>query len=369
MSGPAGALPAPRVLVLSNMYPSERDVRFGSFVRDSVESMRRLGTEIRVVAVTDSRRGPARAAVKYSGLLARTAVATARGGYDVVHAHFLFPTGVAGWLAATARGTPLIVFAHGSDVALASSRGILAALARWVVRSADVVVAPSRYLADEIKALGAGERGVEVAPMGVDGCLFAPGDRIAARAAAGVGTGERMVLFAGALDVNKGAGCEDLLDAVDTPELADVRVVIVGAGPRRERLETRAGDGSLRGRVEFRGPVDRQALATLMRAADVVVVPSRRESLGLVALEARAVGTPVVAAAVGGLPEHVVPGISGELYPSGDVDALRAALSRVLSDRSAYRPPPLDGHYTLEGSARNVLRLSEAAVSRGRRRA
>lgn len=369
MSRSVGAVPPLRVLVLSNMYPSERDVRFGGFVRDSVESMRRLGAQVSTVTVTDSRRGPARAALKYSGLLARTAAATARGGYDVVHAHFLFPTGMAGRLAAVVRGTPLVVFAHGSDVAFASSRGSVGVLTRWVLRSADVVVAPSRHLAAEIEIHRGGRgRGVEVAPMGVDGRLFAPGDRAAARKQAGFGVGERVVLFAGALDANKGAGCEDLFDAVDVPELSDVRVVVTGSGPRRERLEARASTGSLRGRVEFRGPVDRHALVALMRVADAVAVPSRRESLGLVALEARAVGTPVVAAEVGGLPEHVIPGVSGELYPSGDVDALRTALSRVLSDSSAYRPPPLDERYTLEGSARGVLRLSEEAVSRGGRR-
>ncbi|HSV92857.1 MAG TPA: glycosyltransferase [Desulfobacterales bacterium] len=345
-------------------------MRFGGFVRDSVESMRRLGTEVRVVTVTDSRRGVARAALKYSGLLARTAVASARGGYDVVHAHFLFPTGVAGRLAAAVRGAPLIVFAHGSDVAFASTRGLVGILTRWVLRSAEAVVAPSRHLAAELEGYRDGRgRGVDVVPMGVDIRLFSPGDRAEARAAAGLVAGEPVVLFAGALDANKGAGCEDLLNAVDVPGLSGVRVVVVGTGPRRERLQARAAAGSLVGRVEFRGPVDRREVAVLMRAADAVTVPSRRESLGLVALEARAAGTPVVAAAVGGLPEHVVPGLSGELYPSGDVDALRAALSRVLSDPSAYRPPPLDERYTLEGSGRDVLRLSDAVLERGRRRA
>lgn len=358
----------PRVLVVSNMYPSATDRRFGSFVADSVTAMRVLGADVRTVVVADSRKGVFRAAPKYVGLLLRAIAAAIRGGYDVVHAHYLFPTGPIAVIAASARRTPLVLLAHGSDILLARRGWPVGPLTRWATRRADVVVVPSEHLAGEIRQV-VGDTGapVEVCPMGVDVTLFHPGDRREARASVGMREEGRVVLFAGALDANKGAGCEELLAALDDDALADVELIVVGEGPWRARLEGTARTGCLAGRVGFKGSVPRDVLATLMRAVDVVAVPSRREGLGLVALEAASSGTPVVAAAVGGLVEHVEPGVSGELYKPGDPERLRAALHTVLSEPGRYRPTLDADRYTLEGSARRLLELSAVAVDgRGR---
>jgi glycosyltransferase involved in cell wall biosynthesis len=355
----------PSVLVVSNMYPSATDRRFGSFVADSVAAMRALGADVRTLAISDSRRGAIRATLKYAGLLMRALAAAVRGGYDVVHAHYLFPTGPIAMIAAYSRGVPLILFAHGSDLLLARRGWPVGPFTRWAARKAYVLVAPSESLARELRlAIGSEELSVEICPMGVDPGLFRPGDRAEARASAGLPVTGRVVLFAGTLDANKGAGCEELLAALDDDALADVQLIVVGEGPWRARLESAARIGSLADRVVFRGSEPRDALAALMRAADVVAVPSRREGLGLVALEAAASGTPVVAAAVGGLVEHVQPGVSGELYEPGDPVRLRAALRTVLAAPERYRPALAADRYTLEGSARAVLELSAAAIER-----
>ncbi|MDY0086970.1 MAG: glycosyltransferase [Coriobacteriia bacterium] len=354
-----------RVLVVSNMYPSDRRMHFGSFVRDSVKAMRAVGADVRVVAITDPRSGRARLLAKYAGLYVRAVMAAARGGYDVVHAHYLVPTGPAGRLCAVLRRVPLVLFAHGGDVLLAARGDAVGRSARRVMRSADVLVAPSAYLAEEMAQVAGGPlHQTEIVPMGVDPAVFCPGDREEARAHLGLRPTGPLLLFAGTLDANKGAGCEELLEALDAPSLATAALVVVGQGPWRPRLEERARAGSLSGRVDFRAQVERDELASLMRAADAVVVPSRRESLGLIALEARAVGTPVVAADVGGLPEHVESGVSGELYTPGSPARLRDALERVLSAPEGYALPALDVRYTLEGSARTVLEISRAAIDR-----
>jgi D-inositol-3-phosphate glycosyltransferase len=368
VSLPPALTGTPRVLVVSNMYPSATDRRFGSFVADSVTTMRALGADVRTVALSDPRKGAVRATLKYAGLLLRAIAAAMRGGYDVVHAHYLFPTGPIAVIAASSRGVPLILFAHGSDLLLARRGWPVGPLTRRATRMADAVVTPSEHLADEVRQV-IGDTGVrvEVCPMGVDGTLFHPGDRLEARASVGLPEEGRFVLFAGALDANKGAGCEELLAALDDDALADVELIVVGEGPWRARLESAARTGSLAGRVGFRGSVPRDALAKLMRAVDVVAVPSRREGLGLVALEAAASGTPVVAAAVGGLVEHVEPGVSGELYEPGDPERLRQALHTILSAPGRYRPTLDADRYTLEGSARRLLELSAIAIDRGGR--
>jgi glycogen(starch) synthase len=143
------------------------------------------------------------------------------------------------------------------------------------------------------------------------------------------------VLFAGALDDNKGAGMADVLHVIADPTVAEaaggpVELQVVGEGPRLGALMALAEELGVAERVRWRGWASREQLRSLMRAADVVVAPSRRESLGLVALEAAAVGTPVVATRAGGLPEHVVPGVTGELYDSGDVAGLLSALTTVF---------------------------------------
>lgn len=357
----------PRVLVVSNMYPSKSGRRFGCFVADSVAAMRASGADVQTAVSSDPRKGALRGALKYTRLFLRTMAATAQGKYDIVHAHFLFPTGLIAALAASVRRVPLMTFAHGSDVLLATADWPVGPLTRWAMRRADILVAPSEHLAGEIRvALNDPEAPVEVRPMGVDVALFHPGDRFAARAEIDLPKAERIVLFAGTLDANKGAGCEELLVALDTPALVDVRLIVVGEGPWRGHLEEVGRTGTLEGRVEFRGFVKREALGALMRAVDVVAVPSRREALGLVALEARSSGTPVVAAAVGGLVEHVEPGVSGELYEPGDLEGLRAALLTVLGKPGRYRPALDSERYTFEGSARSLLELSATAVKRGK---
>lgn len=112
----------------------------------------------------------------------------------------------------------------------------------------------------------------------------------------------------------------------------EARLVIAGDGPQRAALETSAQHLGIAARVDFRGWVHPDATAALIDAATIVVMPSRREPLGLVALEAALRGRPVVAARVGGLPEVVDDGVTGLLVPAGDVSALTAALARLLRE-------------------------------------
>jgi D-inositol-3-phosphate glycosyltransferase len=172
---------------------------------------------------------------------------------------------------------------------------------------------------------------IDVVHPGVDLDVFRPGDRRAARAALGLPLDERVVAFVGRIQPLKAP--DIVLRAA--AKLPRVRIVVAG-GPSGSGLASPDGlvrladELGITDRVTFLPPQSRTALATLFQAADLVAVPSYSESFGLVALEAQACGTPVAAAAVGGLPVAVRDGITGTLVSGHDVDQWADALDYLL---------------------------------------
>ena len=210
--------------------------------------------------------------------------------------------------------------------------------------SADRLVAGSVSEAkDLIRLYGASRDKICVAQPGVDVRLLQPRDADALRRRLRL-EGKRVVLFAGRLEPLKGA--QTVLDAVAAltldPAFEDLAVLVAGdnssegdasaGGGERQRLEHHARGTGLSERVRFLGAISHEQLAGYYALADVCVVPSRTESFGLVALEAQALGTPVVAAAVGGLTEIVDDGVSGYLIDGHDPQRYAEAIARVLND-------------------------------------
>ena len=272
------------------------------------------------------------------------------GHYDVVHSHYWL-SGQVGWLARDRWRVPLVHTAHTlakvKNAALADGDQPEPRLRvigeEQGVAEADRLVANT---ADEARQLvdhyGADPRRTLVVPPGVDLDRFTPGDRLAARRALGVPADAVLLTFVGRIQPLKAPDL--LLTAAarmlaDDPELRDrLRVHVVGApsgsgldAPRRlEQLAAHLGIADL---VRFLPPQAPDRLALHYRAADVAVVPSHSESFGLVALEAQACGTPVVASAVGGLTTAVRDGVSGVLVGGRDPDAYAAAVRAVLARR------------------------------------
>jgi len=223
------------------------------------------------------------------------------------------------------------------DALRAQAEGELAA-------QADRLVAASAAEAkDLIRLYRASRDRICVAQPGVDPRLFAEHDGAALRRSLGLERA-RVALFAGRLEPLKGA--QILIDAAaqlrTRTDFADLAVVIAGddsgdgagtdrAGERSrlERHATRIGLGDV---VHFVGAVPHERLAEYYAMADVCVVPSLTESFGLVALEAQALGTPVVAASVGGLREIVEDGVTGFLVEGHDPEDYARAMADVLDD-------------------------------------
>ncbi len=265
-------------------------------------------------------RSPLHALLLPGLVAALTAAVTAeirRTKPDVVHGHWLFPGGLIAALLPRRASRRVVITLHGPDVELAS--GTFGPLARWVVKRADAVLAVSEPLArraEQLLRLPAGAIGVArlPLPLGVTPTPLPPIER-------------RRLLAAGRASVEK--GFDVLIDALARPVAADWDATLVTDGPERSNLVALAHSKGLDDRVTFRPLCPRAELFDLVRAHHAVAVPSRAEGLGMMALEALALGRPVVASAVGGLVEVVRDGADGLLVPPGDADALARALARL----------------------------------------
>ena len=235
---------------------------------------------------------------------------------DVVHADRILPGGLVMALLPRRRRPRTVLTLHGNDVELAGGRA--RPLARWIIRRADEVLAVSEPLArraEELIGLPEGSVGVGRIPLPV------------ALAASPIPAGPRRVLAAGRASFEK--GFDVLVAALARPEAAGVQATLVVGGPERAALDAQVAEFGLGDRVKLRDLVPRRELFGLVAEHQVVVVPSRAEGLGMVALEALALGRPVVASAVGGLPVVVADGVDGLLVAPDDPDALACALVAV----------------------------------------
>jgi D-inositol-3-phosphate glycosyltransferase len=205
-----------------------------------------------------------------------------------------------------------------------------------VINCADLMLASTHDERAQLASLyDAQPERIEVVPPGVDHTVFSPGDRSAARRRIGVDA-PRMMLFVGRIQRLKGVDLAiRALAALDDPKLA---LVIVGGPSGRDgnheqvRVRALADELGVTERIHWVKPRRHARLADYYRAADVCIVPSRSESFGLVALEAAACGTPVVAAAVGGLRSIVDHEETGFLVEGRDPVDFAAPIERLLSD-------------------------------------
>ena len=283
-----------------------------------------------------------------SGVL-RAEAAVDRGYYDVIHSHYWL-SGQVGWLAKERWGVPLVHSMHTMAKVknLSLAEGDVPEPNAREIGETQVVEASDRLVAntdDEAQQLidlyDADPERVAVVAPGVDLERFRPGDRAAARIKLGLPLNGDVVLFVGRIQPLKAP--DVLLRAVArllqrTPERRSNLTVAIVGGPSGsdsffpDHLQGLAGSLRISDQVRFAPPVHQDELAQWYRAADVVVVPSYNESFGLVAIEAQACGTPVVAAAVGGLRTAVSHGESGLLVAGHDPNDYADALATILDN-------------------------------------
>ncbi|MEV0033155.1 D-inositol-3-phosphate glycosyltransferase [Nocardia sp. NPDC050793] len=305
------------------------------------------------------------------------------GHYDLVHSHYWL-SGQVGWLARDRWRVPLVFTAH----TLAAVKN--AALAegdcpepatreigeKQVIAEADRMVANTAEEARQLVELyGADADRIDVVPPGADLARYRPGDKAAARAELGLAADEQIVAFVGRIQPLK---APDVLvraaaELLRTHPARNLRVLIVG-GPsgtgleRPDALIELAAELGITDRVTFLPPQPPDRLVQVYRAADLVAVPSYNESFGLVAIEAQATGTPVLAADVGGLGTAVRNGETGLLVAGHRIPDWAAALGTLLDEPRrlhAMRDRAVEhaANFSWEHTADGLLASYAAALS------
>jgi len=265
--------------------------------------------------------------------------------FDVVHSHYWL-SGWSGVILKEKLGMPLANSFHTlgriKDLNRRSGEpasGLVRTLTEEeVIARSDCVVASTRYeLDDLLEHYSADPTRLCTSPPGIQHQVFTPGDRQEARSRTGL-NGHPIILFVGRIQPLKAADVA-IAAVAELPAMETApHLVLIGgpSGPEGDAeltyLRDLTGSRGLSERVHFLAPQPHEKLARFYRAADVLIMPSRSESFGLVAAEAQACGLPVVSSDVGGLPFVVADGKSGVLVSGHDPGDYAAALGRILND-------------------------------------
>jgi glycosyltransferase involved in cell wall biosynthesis len=370
-----------KILIVTNLFPTPWDPRRGTFNR---QQFQRLGErhEVDVLTAVDfrERMGGERGEVHVSGvkrdhftfyhppgigrflnafcffacMLWQRGRELRRARYDVMLASWAYPDAAGAAWVARLLGIPYVVKVHGSDLNVQAESPLRRPQIRSALRGAAGVIAVSQALAQKAVNLGARPDDVDAIYNGVDTGLFHRGDRAAARQRLGLPPEAPIVLYVGNLKATK--GCHDLIEAfpVLVDRHHDARLVYVGDGASRANLEDRAASLCCSTAVRFAGAVDHAALADWFRAANVLCLPSHNEGVPNVVLEAMACGIPIVATAVGGIPE-VVPDRAGILVPAHQPHELGAALVEAFERH--FDPANIAAHAATFRWDENIDRL------------
>ena len=312
--------------------------------------------------------------------------------YDIIHSHYWMSGLAAASLSDAWGGIPIVHMFHTlgemknrvaqSDEERESSERI-AGEKRVLARADRIIVATLAELTQLRFLYKAGDRKLTIIPPGVDASHFYPIPSDEAKMVVGLKPDARMILFVGRIEPLKGV--DTLIRAMSCLKLNDpdvpVHLAIIGgepdASPRQmsaemARLQKLCDELSLDQTVVFMGKRDQDKLPYYYSAAEVLVMPSHYESFGMVALEAMACGTPVIASEVGGLGFLVQNGETGYTIPNGDPDVLCERLSMLLNDASlrqamGQRAAQYAQSYTWDKIAAQIVNVYQALRNRENR--
>ena len=247
--------------------------------------------------------------------------------FDLIDAHYFYPDGVAAILLGKWFNKPVVITARGSDISLIPNLYKLPSkMIQWAAQNAAGIVTVCQALKDAMIELGISEKKIITLRNGVDLELFQQTDRQSERARLNIT--RRTLLSVGNLVPLKG---NDLTIRA-LLYLPDTDLLIVGAGPEKNRLIALANEIGVTNRVRFLGVLSQAELSGYYGAVDALVLASSREGWANVLLEAMACGTPVIASNVWGTPEVVASRDAGVLMPTRTPEGIASSVKTLFSD-------------------------------------
>ena len=283
---------------------------------------------------------------------------------DLVLGYWIYPEGYGAWRCARTLGVPCVLGALGTDIRVRG--GLTGWFTGLALRAADRLIVVS----EEMRGVATGRYAVDPSRVhtitnGVNSEIFHPRAKAAMRAHLGLPAGARIVLYVGRFVPSK--GLRELLDAfaVLAGSSANLYLVLIGDGVMREELHARVASAPWGANVRLTGAMRPEAIAQWIGAADLLCLPSYSEGYPNVVVEALACGRPVVATAVGGIPE-IVNVSNGRLVPARDAISLRNALQEVLGREWDEQALAAACSRSWEDVARDTLAVCRQACSQVR---
>ncbi|MEE9424021.1 MAG: glycosyltransferase family 4 protein [Methylococcales bacterium] len=246
--------------------------------------------------------------------------------FQIIDAHYFYPDGVAAALLGKWLGCPVVISARGTDINLIPDYTLPRRMIIWAAEQAKAIITVCQSLKDRLISLGVANNKITVLPNGVDNQLFHPGDRSMLRKQHQLT--QPTLLFVGNLIPLKGV---DLI-IQSLAKLPDYKLIVVGDGTEKSKLQKLAANLHVSDRVRFVGTLTQQQLVEYYTIADMLLLPSSREGCANVLLEALSCGTPVIATAVGGSPDIVADPSAGLLVQQRTADALTSAIQQLSAN-------------------------------------
>ena len=273
-------------------------------------------------------------------LATRMAEVAAYYELDLLHVHYAIPHSISAYLAREMlarqnRRLPFITTLHGTDITLVGLDHSYLPITRFGIDQSDGVTAISNYLREKTVQEFHPERAIEVIPNFVNCDVYTPlsqAEREAGRARYAAPDEKILVHLSNFRPVKRTADVVRIFSRV-ARELP-ARLMMIGDGPDRSAAEWLAHRKGIHDKVHFLGKLG--SVSEILPLADLLLLPSELESFGLVALEAMACRVPSIATRVGGVPEVIDDGVTGRLFPVGDVEGMAGAALELLRDSGRF---------------------------------
>ncbi len=264
-------------------------------------------------------------------LAARLADESIHHGFDIIHAHYAIPHTAAAYLAVKAiKNNPpkIITTLHGTDITLIGQDKSFYSITKFSIEISDGVTVVSKYLMDKTYETFSFKKKIKVIPNFVDTERFNPDGATCVRKTLAEPEQKIIMHMSNYRPLKNTHHVVKIFDNIQ--KKIPARLILIGEGPDTGNVKSLVHELGLSGKVMFLG--DQNRVQHILPLADLFLLPSASEAFGLVALEALSCGVPVVGSLVGGLPEIIINGVNGYLYPVGDLKGMADKSLEILTN-------------------------------------